>query len=204
MFGVEFEGNFIRLKKELNDLDLFVIEGSKIISRFFKGYVIVAGYVAILFGRSRTTEDVDVIIDPKYLNIEIMDKFYEEINKLDYWVFNAKDQINALELLSNGIAVRLAKRSFVIPNFEIKVARDPLEFVALKKRIKVNLNDNEFYISPLELNIAYKIYLGSQKDIEDAVFLYCLFQEKLNEGEIAIYLQKLGIKSDIVKGLLRC
>ncbi len=49
----------IKLDRELNELDLFVLDFVKILEKQVK-YVLISGYVALLFGRSRTTEDVDL------------------------------------------------------------------------------------------------------------------------------------------------
>ncbi|HLD41949.1 MAG TPA: hypothetical protein VJB06_02850 [archaeon] len=51
----------IKLDKIENELDKFVLDFIKILEKHAK-YVIVSGYVAILFGRSRGTEDIDMFI----------------------------------------------------------------------------------------------------------------------------------------------
>ena len=48
----------IFLGRELNKLDEFVVDFIKPL----KDYVVVSGYVSILFGRSRATEDVDLLV----------------------------------------------------------------------------------------------------------------------------------------------
>lgn len=50
----------IVLDRELNELDSLVLEFIKCLQ---SRYVIVAGYVAILLGRSRTTDDIDIIVE---------------------------------------------------------------------------------------------------------------------------------------------
>ena len=45
------------------------------------------------------------------------------------------------------------------------------------------LNGKHLFISPLELQISYKLFLGSEKDIEDATYLYNLTKEHL-DGEL--------------------
>ena len=52
----------IRLVKELNDLDKLVIDFVRILDRNNVKYVLVSGYVSILFGRSRSSEDIDIIV----------------------------------------------------------------------------------------------------------------------------------------------
>jgi len=36
------------------------------------------------------------------------------------------------------------------------------------------------FIAPLELQIPFKLLLGTQKDIEDAVYLYQIFKSKID------------------------
>ncbi len=46
-------GNTVALEKELSKLDEFVIHFSKLLEQNRVDYVIVSGYVALAFGRSR-------------------------------------------------------------------------------------------------------------------------------------------------------
>jgi len=71
----DFVGDKIFLKKVMNELDNFVCSIMPIIEKFFR-YVIVRGYVSILFGRTRTTEDIDVIVDPRGVSLKKMRIFY--------------------------------------------------------------------------------------------------------------------------------
>jgi len=98
---ISYSGSIIELKKELTNLDRFVIGFTSLLNKLNSKYVIVSGYVAILFGRNRR---------------------------------------------------------------------------------EVTLNSHRLFISPLELQIAFKLYLGSEKDIEDARFLYSLFIDKLDSA----------------------
>ena len=47
--------------KVVNRLDEFVLTFTSVLDRMKINYVIVSGYVAIVFGRSRATEDIDII-----------------------------------------------------------------------------------------------------------------------------------------------
>jgi hypothetical protein len=47
--------------RRLSNLDLFVCRVLDILT-YHSPYAIVSGYVAILFGRTRTTEDVDLLM----------------------------------------------------------------------------------------------------------------------------------------------
>jgi len=60
-------------------------------------------------------------------------------------------------------------------------------------KIKVLLNKDILYISPIELQIAYKLFLGSDKDIEDARHIYRLLKEKINKQELLYSFEKLNV-----------
>jgi len=53
----------IKIDRELSDLDRFALSFIKIL-RNHTDYVIVSGYVSIILGRARASEDIDVIIAP--------------------------------------------------------------------------------------------------------------------------------------------
>lgn len=61
------------------------------------------------------------------------------------------------------------------------------------------LKNKEILISPLEMQIAYKLYLGSEKDIEDAVHVYQIFKGKLDAKLLNDLMQKLNVKERAVK-----
>jgi len=59
---IEKKGDILIIQnRQLSQLDLFVCRILDILTDY-TSYVIVSGYVAILFGRSRSTEDIDIII----------------------------------------------------------------------------------------------------------------------------------------------
>lgn len=56
--------------------------------------------------------------------------------------------------------------------FEVKPPRSFYQRYAPARRVAVSIAGEVLYVPPLELQIAYKLWLGSDKDFEDAVFLY--------------------------------
>ena len=58
----DLDGDTLSLSRTLSDLDEDVIEFTEVLSACDVDYVVVSGYVAILTGRSRATEDVDVVL----------------------------------------------------------------------------------------------------------------------------------------------
>jgi hypothetical protein len=53
-----------------------------------------------------------------------------------------------------------------------------------------------------ELQIPYKLFLGSEKDIEDARFLFKLFKDNLNIVLLKMFLNKLKVSDNNAKRCL--
>lgn len=63
---------------------------------------------------------------------------------------------------------------------------------SLKKKIRVQIGRKELFISPIEMQIAFKeIVLSSDKDIEDALHLKTVFEKNLNTVKLKEYERRL-------------
>lgn len=184
------------LNKELNNLDKFVIDFINCLDN----YVIVSGYVSILLGRSRATEDVDLLIPE--MNFKEFNELWEKLNKEGFECINTPIPENAFNMIKEH-AIRFSKKNVPVPNIEFKVMKTDLDKYSFENKLKVIINNNIFLISPLELQIAYKLFLAADgtdeelipdKDIEDAKHLYKLFEEKINKEELLLFVNKLNIK----------
>lgn len=190
---IEYD-DIISFKKELNELDQFTIDFTSVLNKLNIKYVLVSGYVSILFGRNRSSEDVDLIIEKLDYGA-----FKELWNKLsEFECLNTEDLRAAFdEYINSGIAIRFSKKGEFIPNMEIKFPKMNLDLWTLEHRKEVNINNDILFISPLELQIPFKLLLGSQgneKDIEDAKYLYELFNEKLDISLLKEFNRKLKIE----------
>jgi hypothetical protein len=171
----------ILLEKELNELDKLLLGFIGILEKYFE-YVVVSGYVSMLFGRSRATEDIDVLV--KEINEKKFSEFWKEINK-SFWCLNAKTLKEALSLVKES-SLRFARKNEIIPNIELKTCKKRIDFLTIDEKIKVVLdNKKSIFISPIELQIAYKEeVLKSEKDLEDALYLREIFKEKIDNRKI--------------------
>jgi hypothetical protein len=192
---MDLSDGVLRIDREKSELDREVIEFTSVLDNAGIDYVIVSGYVAILAGRSRGTEDIDVIIE-KGKEEDLAEKLEEN----SYWCIN-EDIGNLTELLEEGVAPRIAREGEIIPNFEIFTPEDSFDKEALENSLKAEINSDSLYISPLELQIAYKLFLGSEKDIEDARHLYTLFKENLDVEKLEKFAEKMeaGEKLDRIR-----
>ncbi len=187
----------IRLDKVENELDRFAVDFTRILEKYTR-YVIVSGYVAILFGRNRASEDIDVFVE----GFQDFEEFYKEIHQNGYWILNHDNPEDAHSMMKDGLAIRVARKNQWLPNFEIKLPKRDTDFYSLQNRITVLMKSGKLFIGPLELGIAFKLFLSSEKDIEDARFLYKLFQDRLDIGNLEHFAKTLKVLSLYEKYLL--
>ncbi len=186
---MKFSERKIVLEKEPSELDRLVFDLINIL-RKHTDYAIVSGYVAIILGRIRGTDDVDIIIPKK--NKEEFDKLLKEIIENGYWCINTDDAEEMHGLLKTGHSIRIAKDGEVSPNFEIKFAKSESDFEALHKKTEVFINGNSVKIAPLELQIAYKeVVLKSEKDLEDAKHIRVVAEKYIDKKLIDEYKERL-------------
>lgn len=197
---ITFAANTITLNKELNALDDFVISFCKKLNKHKVKYVIVSGYVAIVFGRSRATEDIDIIVEKMPA-----DKFaalWHDV-KADLDCMNAENAADGYEHLNSSSALRFHELNKPLPNIEFKFFKTVIDEFTLNNALELKLNGHSLRISPLELQIAYKLFLGSEKDIEDARHLYKVFGERLNKAQMSSCFVLLGVPREKVNLLER-
>ncbi|MEW6603744.1 MAG: hypothetical protein AB1351_03525 [Thermoproteota archaeon] len=190
MMEIDVSGGRITLDKELNDLDELVIDFVKVLDRSGIRYVLVSGYVAILFGRSRSSEDIDVIVEK--MSEERFLALSEEIRTSFDCIITDSPKSAYENYLSQRASIRFARKGEFVPNIEFMFPKaESLDNWVLENRRQVVLNGIHLNISPIELQIPYKLFLGSSKDIEDARHLYKLFEDALDRALLAQFLIKL-------------
>lgn len=173
------------MKREIKDrtiLDEFVEEFCEIVDKHSR-YFICSGFVAISSGRSRGTEDIDMILE----NMS-KEKFLDLHNDLINSGFECIQSQNGEEVfnyLRESMSVRYVWKNKYLPEMEIHFAKDFLDQEQLEKRIKLDFTGLDIFFAPLEGNIAFKEeWLKSDKDLEDAMHLRIIYEGKFNEKEI--------------------
>jgi len=185
---VEVEGKTFTL------LDQFVIDFIRVLEKHME-YVIVSGYVAIFFGRARGTEDIDILV--KRTDASQFFSFYKSALEHGYYFLNPEEADGLYEMLCEGLGIRIARNDTIIPNIEMKFARDDFDDFSLSHRLEAIFNGNKIFISPIEIEIPYKLYLGSDKDIEDAVYLWEIFKDRLDMKLLKRFMGELKVSGDI-------
>ncbi len=187
---MEFIGKkTIKLNKIPTLLDKFVVDFINILQKH-ADYVIVSGYVSILFGRSRATEDIDILVGR--ISKKRFYSLYSDLKKSGYWCLNMGNQDEILKVLFDGTAARFAKKPRIIPNAELKFIKNSIEKNAMKTAIDVIMPSGKIKISNIELQIAYKEkVLKSEKDLEDARHLEEVFKDRINNKLLGKYRKML-------------
>ncbi|MFA5796493.1 MAG: hypothetical protein WC916_00460 [Candidatus Woesearchaeota archaeon] len=183
---MEFKDGVLIVNRKLSALDTFTIKFIDLLKKY-SSYVLISGYVSILLGRSRISEDIDLIV-PK-MDLTTFTKFEKTLEKKGFYCLNTPTISEMYSYLTQEkVAIRFAKKGTVIPNMEFKFAKNKTDLLALHDAIRVRINTTELKISDLEMQIAYKEQrLKSPKDMEDARHLRNILGLKLNKQKLKAY-----------------
>lgn len=190
----------IESSKTLNALDRFTIDFVSILEKYSE-YVIVSGYVSIVLGRTRASEDVDLLVNR--IDFFSFKKLFDELFTSGFECANTSDAEEAYQMW-NEHAIRFY-RNQPLPTMECKLVENEIQKLALRNRIKLVIKEKTLYLSPLELQIAYKLSLmskgdfeeiSSDKDFEDAKHLYDLFKDKLNISLLLHFIDLFKVRKE--------
>ncbi len=185
-------GNRIVFDKPLSNLDRPVLRFVKLLEEQRVNYVIVSEYIAILFDRSRNTEDVDMFIEE--MPIQKFAALRHALEQNGFECLNTPSPEEARNhYLNEKLAVRFAEKGTFEPNFELKYPKTRYNEYSLKNKVEVVLNCRAMSTSEIELQIAFKLSLESDKDFEDARHLYNVFKGHLDMNLLKKQVSELGV-----------
>jgi hypothetical protein len=164
-------------------LDRFAEDFCEVVEKHVK-YIICSGFVAIAHGRSRSTEDIDMIIS-KLSKKEFVNLHNDLVNHS----FECMQSYNPDDIyedyLIKGDSVRYTRKGEFLPEMEVKFVKDELDIEQIETRQKIPFTGLNIYFSSIEGNIAFKEeLLGAEKDMEDARHLRIIYKDEINENEI--------------------
>lgn len=190
---MEFTEEGVVLDKPLNELDRLVLDVVEILENLHIRYAVVSGYVAVLFGRARATEDIDVIVEP--FDEPVADELALSLQREGFWG-SAMPLDELYETLADELPIRVAEEGHRVPNVELKFATDEYDQMSLDNTILVQLPDGTLQVGSIELQIAYKLDMGAQKDFEDALYLYEVIGSNVNQQALETYVRRLGVEEE--------
>jgi len=185
--GYSIEKEMIIINRELNQLDLFVKDFLNILKKY-SDYLIVSGFVSISTGRTRGTEDVDILVP--IMDREKFKELFRDLISNDFWCYQGDSYENVYDYIKNFDNIRFARKDEMFPNVEFIPINHTkkAKFFEFSHPQKLKIKDFEFKIPPLEFEILYKeIILASEKDIADAKHLRTFFEDILKEEKFKEY-----------------
>lgn len=189
--GYSLDGETIVVNRDLTELDLFLRDFLSVL-KTYSGYLIVSGFVSISTGRTRGTEDIDVIVP--VLSEAAFGKLFADLEKNGFWCYQGDSPGEVYPYIQNLQSIRFARTGQMFPNMEFIPINEAktAQFFEFNHPKALKVQDFEFKIPPIEFEILYKeLVLGSEKDIADAKHLRTFFSEiieaeKFNEYEAVI------------------
>jgi hypothetical protein len=173
-----------RLVEDKNLLNQFTGDFVEVLDKNKVKYVIVSGFVAISHGRTRGTEDIDIIIERT--SLQEFEKLHKDAIKAGFECLQGSKPESLFNgYLKENLSLRYVKKDQFVPEIELKLAKDKLDEKQLGERKKLPLTGLPFFFSTIETNIAFKEeLLKSPKDLEDARHLRIIYSENLSEDKI--------------------
>lgn len=192
MSGIELRGGeTLVVEREPNHLDELAFAFSGYCDELGIDHVFVAGYVAILAGRARATQDIDVLLEP--IDSETVRTLADSLDEASYWG-PAMPLSEMSTVLEDGGTIWVARDDEMAPHLDVQFASDRFDLASLEHAIQGRLGDRKLPIGPLELRIAYKLHLGTQTDREDAAHIYTLFEESLSTERLEHWVDELEVR----------
>ncbi|MEK6946166.1 MAG: hypothetical protein AABX32_01025 [Nanoarchaeota archaeon] len=185
--GYLLEKDTIAIQRDLTELDLFAKKFLDTLKRH-TDYLVVSGFVSICTGRTRGTEDIDILIPA--MGEKKFNALFKELEKNNFWCYQGDDPGKVYEYMENLNSIRFAKTNEIFPNIELVPFNQTkkAKFFEFSHPQKIKIRDFEFKIPPLEFEILYKeIILRGKKDIEDAKHLRIFFSEIVSEKKFKEY-----------------
>lgn len=196
---IEFLDNGdIRINRELNALDILASDVSSALSEQGIEHVLVSGYVVILMGRSRGTEDIDTLVGIDDISPEKIESLADELGNRGYWG-SAMPLSSMNKMFQHGDPVRVAREGKQIPSVELKPTDLGHASFQNQRRAVIGLDDGEQVQLPIvapEVQIAYKLSMGGNVDFEDAYYLFKICKEELNSELLEAMVSKYGVEGE--------
>ena len=190
---MEFTDDAIHIDKEPNALDELILDVADVLDTVGVDYAVVSGYVVVLLGRARATEDIDVLVER--FDEGTADEIAQQLRDAGYWG-SAMPLEEMHATLADGLPIRVARDGHRVPNVELKFPSDEFDRASLENTIPIRFDGNELTAGSVELQIAYKLSMGAQKDAEDALYLYEVTEGTLNTDTLEGYVDRLGVRDE--------
>lgn len=164
------------------------------VTKFFNSnkipYAVVGGFSAIVWGRGRSTYDIDIIIDHKNLDIkEFVD--YLGTKGLSTSEFDLQE---AFKELSHA-TIHTTDPS--VYRIDLQGIYSSLDRETLETSKKITYKGQKIRFGSPENLIAHKLHFGSDRDLEDALVVFIAQEESLDLDYLVLLSSKLGVEKKL-------
>ncbi len=186
----------VSFEKAFNQIVDFL---EKIENKFQINYYLVGGILVSIYSETRTTQDIDFVVDLHSANYNI-DSYIEilkqnEFFPLQEWKISAilaKDT-RLLQFLDKQESIKLD--NYII-DYQSRSKYKRIGPIALKRRIRVNFFGKECWAAAKEDYILSKLVFGGWQDYSDALGCWMRFHERLDFGYLEKTCKELGINKE--------
>ena len=106
-------------------LEKFAIDFVSVVERHAK-YIIVSGFVVIAHGRSRATEDIDMIVED--MGLEKFSSLHKSLVNAGFECIQSNDPKELFNMyLIQNTSIRYIRKGIFVPEMEVKFAKDELD-----------------------------------------------------------------------------
>jgi hypothetical protein len=149
-------------------------------------YAVVGGFSAIVWGRGRSTYDIEIIVDHKNLNIKEFVSFLRS-KKLSTSVFDLQE---AFKELSHA-TIHTTDSS--VYRIDLKGIYSSLDRETIETSRKIIFQGQKIQFGSPENLIAHKLHYGSDRDLEDALVVLIAQERSLDLDYLVLLSSKLGV-----------
>lgn len=161
------------------DLHELLVRVGKILNDYEISYAVTGGYAVSVWGRPRATFDVDIIIELRLSEIEIIRAALKSISKISYIDEDAMKEA----------VIRESEFNFIYPENNLKVdffvmGSDQFSKQKIARRIALEINNEKVYfVSPEDLILSKLIWYKdghSTRQLEDIESILKIQKDKLD------------------------
>jgi hypothetical protein len=118
-------------------------------------------------------------------------------------VHQCRDPDHAFHEFQDGVALRFAVQGTIEPNFEAKRPKSATDRWSHANPWKFIVLGQHAWMSELDLQVAYKLLLGSPKDLEDAGHIARVASQALSPPNVQWWTMKLGVAPEVLQAWCR-
>jgi len=153
-------------------------------------YAVVGGFSAIVWGRGRSTYDIDIIIEHNKLNF----KDFVEFMLRNGLKTSETDLKKAFEEHSHATILSTDSTIFRI---DLKGIYSSLDRETIETAKEINYKNQKIKFGSPENLIAHKLYFGSDRDLEDALVVLIAQEKALDMDYLVLLSNKLRVNKKL-------